>query len=251
MSRAPTGANDCFTVTCNIVVAPLHLLRTVHEGVLDAGELARAERFRQRADRTRFVTGAALARAAVGWEVGEPPHGVSLDRTCPDCGEPHGKPRVAGYDVEISIAHSGDLVAVAWSRAAAVGIDIESLRSRPADHAELAPSVCSAEEIDAITDWSSFLTCWTRKEAVLKATGDGLRLPMTEVVVSAPHDPPTLLAFPSDPMPACSLASLDVGPDHVGAVAVLTATPVTISVRDAASMLLDELRWSPGSGGRT
>jgi 4'-phosphopantetheinyl transferase len=249
VSTAPIGANDRAAATCNVAVAHIGLLRRMHDGALDAGERARAERFRQHADRARFVTSAALARAAVGLEVGVPPHGVALDRTCPDCGEPHGKPRVVGYDVEISIAHSGDLVAVAWSRAAAVGIDIESRRSRPADHADLASSVCSADEIHAITDWLSFLTCWTRKEAVLKATGDGLRLPMSEVVVSAPHDPPRLLAFPSDPIPACGLATLDVGPDYVGAVAVLTAAPLTISVGDAASMLLDEAGWAPGSGG--
>lgn len=249
MSGASIEADDPETVTCNVVAANLDLLRTMHDGVLDPGERARAGRFRRPADRARFVTGAALARAAIGEAVGLPPGEIVLDRTCPDCDEPHGKPRVVGHDVEISIAHSGDLVVVAWSRAAAVGIDVEVRRSRPADHADLAPSVCSVEEIQAITDWSSFLTCWTRKEAVLKATGDGLRLPMTEVVVSAPHDPPRLLAFPSDPLPACRLVTLELGPDHVGAVAVLTAYPVTISAKDAASLLLDEAGWGPGSGG--
>lgn len=100
-----------------------------------------------------------------------------------------------------------------------------------------------SDELQAVTDWTTLLTCWTRKEAILKATGHGLRLPMAEVVVSPPHEPPALLAFPAVEPPACQLATLDVGPNHVGAVAVLTAALLTVTVSDGAPLLLDDQQW--------
>lgn len=244
MSARASEDDDRRTAICNVAVAHLSLFRRAHGSVLDPSERARAARFRQEADRVRFVLGSVLARAAAGAEVAEPPQAIVLNRSCPDCGEPHGKPQIIGHDLEISIAHSGDLVAVACSRAGAVGIDVESrAATRGVDHRDLGRSVCSTFELQDVIDWPTFLTYWTRKEAILKATGHGLRLPMTEVVVSAPHEPPTLLAFPAATVPICQLATLDVGPNHIGAVAVLTAAALTVNVSDAASLLLDEELW--------
>src|SRR5205085_7354231 len=66
-----------------------------------------------------------------------------------------------------------------------------------------------------------FLVYWTRKEAVSKAVGLGLRLPPDEVVVSAPEATPELRSWPLEEDPcSVSLRDLELGPDYVGALAV-------------------------------
>jgi 4'-phosphopantetheinyl transferase len=105
---------------------------------------------------------------------------VAVDRTCPRCGEPHGKPHLrlaerpplAGA-LNLSIAHVGQWVAVAPSSAGPVGVDIEELPVATDEKLRsVAPSSTErawSPEIDPAT----FLRYWVRKEAVVKASGDG------------------------------------------------------------------------------
>ena len=82
---------------------------------------------------------------------------MRFDRTCGQCGEPHGKPVIEGGGVEHSVAHSGDLVAVAVARAP-VGVDVEQLDGRPrplggdGDPDALARLVLSAAERAALAE---------------------------------------------------------------------------------------------------
>jgi 4'-phosphopantetheinyl transferase len=111
-----------------------------------------------------------------------PVHDVSVART------PLGKPVVTsapGYDV--SLSHSGSFAAVALSRGAPVGVDIEI--RRPAldiDNlavATFAPSEMAAwRQLDGASRLAAFLRFWCRKEAVLKAIGTGLSADMRLVV---------------------------------------------------------------------
>ena len=100
-----------------------------------------------------LVVGAVLLRVAVGRTTGRDPWSVAVDRTCDDCGRPHGRPAVEG--VHVSVAHAGPLVLVATA-AGPVGVDVESARRGP-DVAE-----------------------WVRQEAAFKAhgsrDGDGLHV---------------------------------------------------------------------------
>ena len=136
---------------------------------------------------------------------------MSFDRTCRQCGKPHGKPAVRGGDLEFSVAHSGDLVAVAVATAP-VGVDVEQLEERPrelggGDPDTLARLVLADEERAALASVHpsgrahAFLVAWTRKEAVTKAKGDGLRVPFTEVVVAthAGQCPAGGVALPAGP----------------------------------------------------
>ena len=62
--------------------------------------------------------------------VGAAPAAIRLLRTCPDCGKPHGKPRVAepaASDVELSVTHTAELVGVALTRHVPGGLDAEGL----------------------------------------------------------------------------------------------------------------------------
>ena len=116
---------------------------------LDDRENERLRCFESPADQARFLLGAAMFRSAVGQELGVRPESVDVDRACGECGRWHGRPRVPGCSLQLSVSHSGLLVALAMAVDGAVGIDVERVRSG---------SVTAA--------------AWTREEARFKAGGD-------------------------------------------------------------------------------
>lgn len=128
--------------------AGLSSARVGLEDLLDTGERTRLAGLDLPADRARFLLGAALLRTAAGRAVGMPPDRVEIDRSCAQCGEPHGAPRVAGGP-HLSVSHSGVLVVVAVCVDAAVGVDVQRV-------SDLAGR-------DAVS--------WTRQEARFKACG--------------------------------------------------------------------------------
>ncbi len=130
-----------------------------------------------------------------------------------------------------------DVVLVAVTQAAPVGVDVEVINGDRMDYAAVLPSVCGPGESAFVTDLADFLTCWTRKEAVLKATGHGLRLAMPDVVVSPPRRITRLESFPSPRKVECWLTDLDIGDGYAAAIAVLTPGPVEVEVIDASAAL--------------
>ncbi|MCB2175169.1 MAG: 4'-phosphopantetheinyl transferase superfamily protein [Actinomycetales bacterium] len=198
---------------------------------LSPAEQQRAARYRDDRARAQFVTGAILLRHAAGAALGVPADGVAVDRTCDRCGKQHGRPRLPGTGLEASVSHSGGLVLVAVSTGPAVGVDVEEVALRPGlDPLALAARTCSQDERRHISDVRGFVTYWTRKEAVLKATGEGLRVPLTDVVVTPPHEPAGLVAWRGRLRPECRMLDLDVGAHHVAALALLTQEPVAVLV---------------------
>lgn len=149
--------------------------------------LAKADRLRRDTDRQGRIVGHAMARYAVSERIGHPPADLLLRRRCPQCGPgDHGKPSFDTRDgtsaVEVSISHSGSLVGLAVA-AVPVGIDLES-GQRQVDWAAVEPLVRHRDEPSGLTPAES-VRRWTRKEAALKATGDGLTVPMTSFRVAA------------------------------------------------------------------
>jgi len=215
-------------------------------GLLDPAERERWAAYRRDADRERFLVGCGLAKTVIAARTGQRPAEVSFDRTCRQCGRPHGKPAVRGGP-EFSVAHSGDLVAVAVA-AAPAGVDVEQLAGRPhdlggGDPAALARMVLAEPERAALAAVHpsgrarAFLVAWTRKEAVTKARGDGLRVPFGDVVVAADLAVPRLTAWPYPQDPGCvSLLDLDAGPGYVAALAVLGRCD-TVRARDGSALL--------------
>lgn len=218
-------------------------------GLLDETERRRWEGYRRDADRDRFLAGCVLAKAALARYAGLRPADVRFDRACSQCGEPHGKPAVRDITaLEHSVAHSGDLVAVAVA-GNPVGVDVEQLDGRPhplggdGDPEALGRLVLSAAEQAALAAIPSsgraraFLAAWTRKEAVTKATGDGLRAAFSEVVVAADAGPPRLVSwpYPRDPREV-TLLDLDAAPGYVAALAVLGRC-TAVTPRDGSALL--------------
>jgi 4'-phosphopantetheinyl transferase len=220
---------------CEVYLARRQRLRDCHYAVLDEREAQRSARFRQDADRARFVLGAVLLKAVAGRHAGIDAAAVTVDRTCTYCGLQHGRPLLPGVGLEASVSHSGDVVAVAVTAAGPVGVDVELIR--PFDVSELTPSVCTPAEQAFVRQPADFYAYWTRKEAVLKATGAGLRMPMTEVSITPPAAAPSLLALGHALPPPCRMADVPAGDGYAGAVAVLTASPVAFSTVEAGEML--------------
>lgn len=224
--------------------------RDAHRGLFDAIERERWAALHRRVDRDRFTVGVALVRRVVAGHVGADPAALRVDRTCPECGRPHGKPRVEGADLAISVSHAGDRVAVACARLPHVGVDVEETRSTVAAD-ELASRVLAPSEAGGA---AGFFAYWTRKEAVLKATGDGLRVPMTEVVVSAPGEPPAVLGFGPRPelVHRFAMAALHPGDGYAAALAVLRPDgrplPDGWVTEHDGSVLLAAATAGPGNG---
>ncbi len=180
-----------------------------------------------------MVLAAALLRLAVAAETGTAPGRVDVERRCPGCGEPHWRPTLPGTGLHASVSHSGDLVAVALTRVAPVGVDVEQVVE--VDTGGLARTVLHPDEPVAGPD--DFFVYWTRKEAVVKATGDGIAAGLRKVRVSPPHQPPALLAYPGRPELAAHLVDLSPGGGYRAAVAVLADHPVAVGERSAEELL--------------
>ena len=186
------------------------------------------------------------------WAAYRRPADVRFDRTCAHCGEPHGKPVIAGGGPGHSVAHSGDLIAVAVA-GAPVGVDVEQAEGRPhllggdGDPEALARLVFSEAERDALAAVPAdgraraFLVGWTRKEAVTKATGDGIRAAFSEVVVAADGGPPRVAAWPYPRSPReVSLLDLDAAAGYVAALAVIGRCE-TVRARDGSALLAERV----------
>lgn len=211
--------------------------------LLDDVERHRRDRLSRPPDQARFVVGCALLKRAAAAQLAVDARDVTLVRVCPDCDQPHGKPTVPGSGLELSLAHSGSRVAVAIARGTPVGVDVEQ-DQRSIDPETLIDTVLTAREAAALAALpadrhrTGFLTYWTRKEAVLKATGDGLRVPLRHVEVTGPLEPPRVLAFAGRAEQPIALVGLDAGRDHIASLAVLGAEPSHVLQLDARSLWL-------------
>jgi 4'-phosphopantetheinyl transferase len=211
---------------CEVWVADIALCRPEHDGLLDDAERARAERFVHLADRSKFVLGVALLKLAVGATADLEPESVHVIR------EARGRPRVADSDLNVSVSHSGSVVAVALTRAGEVGIDVET--RHPDGLERLGERIATPSE--RVSDPSDLLVYWCRKESVLKATGEGLRLPMQEVIVSPPGEAARLVSYRGARLDA-TMTDLDIAGARAAALTVLTGEPVEVVIRPGAPLL--------------
>lgn len=207
--------------------------------LLDDAEQERCRCLRSPHDRARFVTGRLLARSALAAELGVAPAAIALLTRCRACGGPHGKPVLAGKAahaaIDFSISHAAERVVVATSRDGAIGVDVERIRpvgdlAGPdagvlADDERCVLGALAPDEREA-----AFTRYWTRKEAVLKATGEGLTTPPASLWVTAPGEPPAVAAWPAGRPPReVRMLDLDAGRGYRACVAVLTARPLQLT----------------------
>ncbi|MFD2417356.1 4'-phosphopantetheinyl transferase family protein [Amycolatopsis pigmentata] len=207
--------------------------------LLDSFEQGRYQAYRQEIDQRRFLTGRVLAKTVVGELLGRPPEAVRFDATCSDCGKPHGRPTIPG--ARFSISHSGDRIGLAVTSDAPVGLDVEAA-TRRADESLISYALNETELRDlagsgAESRTGEFFRYWTRKEALMKATGRGLKIPLQSITLSGPGEPARLVDSADaglDPE-TTRLADLDPGEGYRAALAVLTTDEIEVS----------EHRWTP------
>lgn len=175
---APMGGPKVFVVDLAGIDTPPPVWREA----LDAAEWERACRFRQPADRLAFVAAHALKRLALAAErPGDRPADLRFAVNA------FGKPALAEVgSVHFNLSHTAGLVAVALWRSGPVGLDVETMDGGIAD-ADLARATFTADEVaglDSEPDWTrAFFALWTAKEAVIKAEGQGLSLPLSVVTI--------------------------------------------------------------------
>lgn len=200
---------------CILVTVNVGLLDEAGTHFLNRHEIARSQCMVRAEDRRRFVAGATLLRLVVARLIGGEPSGLVVDRRCSSCGGLHGKPSIPLSGLYVSVSHSSDTVQVACTGAGQVGTDVQDRRSTDAVSALL-------EHQESVLD---FLIAWTRLEAVVKATGEGFRVPPEQVRLSAPRDVPKLFSYRGRDLP-CVLHDQTPCREYVGSVAVLTADDV-------------------------
>ena len=201
--------------------APVHALWPL----LDEDEQARAARFRFENDRLRFVAAHGLVRCVLGWYLQEPPQRLRF------AFGPRGKPAITAKgasDICFNLSHAADVALLGLARRREIGIDIEVVRAGLAQEgiAErfFAPAeVAELRSLPVTEQDEAFFACWTRKEAYVKARGDGLAMALSEFQVSlAPGNPPRLtVGYGSTQRPQrWSLYDLGLRPTYCAALVV-------------------------------
>ncbi|MDQ6942082.1 MAG: 4'-phosphopantetheinyl transferase superfamily protein [Candidatus Eremiobacteraeota bacterium] len=145
------------------------------ESVLDAGEIERARRIVAAGAREQFIVGRVLLRSVVGRYLGRP--AAALEFTTSERGKVSLRGE-SGTRLAFNVSHSGRfaICAIATRR---VGVDIEYIRTE-IDVAGLSRLCFGPHERRDVTDYPAagrlrvFYELWTRKEAYVKATGEGL-----------------------------------------------------------------------------
>lgn len=193
---------------------------------LSVDERIRAERFHFEQDRKRFIIGRGILRTILGNYLNTNPSELQF------CYGLRGKPALAEIcgesTLRFNLSHSQGLALYAITRNRQLGIDIEYLRPIPQAE-QIAKNYFSAREkavffaLPQEQKQVAFFNCWTRKEAYLKAIGDGLAFPLNQLDVSlSPGEPAQLYSIKGDRSAAThwSLYELKLVSNYVAALAV-------------------------------
>lgn len=208
--------------------------------LLSRAERARMERFKHPADGRLFAFFRAGMRLLLADRLGVAPEDVALAETA--TGKPFLAAPVPGPKLHFNLSHCGARAVLALTELGEIGVDIEckrEFRSGP----RLAERILSEREardhraIPVGEQSSALLRAWTRKEAYLKATGEGLSRPLREVEVSlAAEAPARILRVSGSSKEAArwTLHHIDPAPDLIGAVACAAdEAPIRLRMRHA------------------
>lgn len=193
---------------------------------LSDDEHERAAGFRFQRDRERFIAARGMLRVILGSYLKMEP------RTLQFCYGPHGKPALAsqcGVDALcFNSSHSHELFLCAVTRGRDIGVDLEHVRGgmnveEISERFFSPPEIATLRSVPPERKQKAFFACWTRKEAYIKAKGDGLALPLDSFSVScSPGEPEARLSVQGHPEETSrwSLWELNPDPSYVAALAV-------------------------------
>jgi 4'-phosphopantetheinyl transferase len=189
------------------------------EATLSSDEKARATRFSYQADRNVYVATRGVLREVLGRYIHRSPAELEFDYS------PRGKPFLRRGSLELpvdfNVSHSHGVALLGFAVGRQLGIDVELVRPNRAndDVAERYFSPREVAELRALPlslRVEGFFRCWTRKEAYIKARGEGLRIPLESFSVGlTPGQPERLESADSD---RWSLCSVNPGPTFAAAL---------------------------------
>lgn len=219
-ARPTLGAEEA-----HIWLASLAELRPRHlalRELLPAEERQRAQRFRREEDRARWELTRAVLRQLLANYAGQPAHEIQFTLGA------HGKPALASpAGLHFNTSHSGGYAAFAITRLGEIGIDIEEVRADRVRGDEIARRYFAAGEqagllaLDASQRPRAFFDTWARKEAFVKARGDGLFSGLEQFEVSLSEA--RLLRVPEGRVDDWWMGALPEIPGYAGAVVVRAA----------------------------
>ena len=190
---------------------------------LSEDECARADRFVFARDRNRYIAARGGLRQLLSAYLHMPPNEIKFGYSA------FGKPSLVDPptpSLQFNVSHSGDWALYAFALNRRVGIDIEETQ-RELDHETIAKSVFSTREctelaaLPAPQQRLAFYNTWTRKEAFIKAVGEGLSYALDSFSVSVRPDAPVSLTLPDAAAEAqWKLYPLTPTPDTAGALVV-------------------------------
>lgn len=189
--------------------------------LLSHDERRRADRRVRPEDGQRFRVAHGRLREILGHHLGVPPQDITFGEG------PFGKPYIAAPETSLrfNLTHSDALGGVVLSHSADVGIDIERIRTLDGTGLETALSAheqSALAALDGCERRDAFFRCWTRKEAVLKAHGCGLAVPLESFDVPVGLEPETIVrlsASGADEVKSWRIVSFVPAPGYAGAVA--------------------------------
>lgn len=195
--------------------------------ILASDERLRARNFHFRRDREHFIVARGLLRIILGSYLDIKPEQLRFGY------ERNGKPFLVSQSapesrLSFNLSHSHELALCAVTRQRQIGVDIEHMRADFAGE-DIAERFFSAREINTLRSLpaqlreEAFFHGWTRKEAFIKAKGDGLSLPLDQFDVMLLPDGPAMLErtyWDESEAARWSLRKLEVGGGYVAALAV-------------------------------
>ena len=188
------------------------------EATLSTDERARANRFLFQPDRNHFIATRGILRELLGRYVNRAPEHLEFDYA------PQGKPtlhtELPHTSVRFNVSHSHGMALLAFTVGRQVGVDLELVRKFGGQ--EIAARFFSPQEVmelSCLPQWvqdEGFFLCWTRKEAYVKARGEGLNIPLKSFHVTLTPGKPECLHAADDSN--WTLRSLRPDPQYVGAL---------------------------------
>ena len=189
-TAAPPLTGEAVHVWRVALDAPVAIVDALRSS-LSSDELERAAKFVFERHRHRFVVGRACLRILLGGYVGRPPG--ELEFHYGPCGKPGLVGEVNRNGVRFNLAHSKSTALLGVTSKREIGVDVEHWRNMT-DGKDIAERFFASEEIEQLNSlqpehWQEgFFACWTRKEAYIKARGEGLSVPLNEFAITVRAD---------------------------------------------------------------